>query len=222
MTDMTSEIISKSLQEQVLDRIREAILEGRYAAGEPLRIDALASQLGVSHMPVREALHILTMEGLAVRQPRRGVVVSRIDDGDVDQAYRTLAALEAEAAWAAAERISEAQVAQLRDLVGRGQAAATDLGRVWSANQSLHGAIDAVAPNRWRDEYTARLRAFIYRLRRIHPQAGDRLVAIRREHVELVDALEAHDGVRAAALARSHCLGSRDEMLARMGAGNDR
>lgn len=209
-------ILAQSFPEQVVDRLRDAILEGRHPPGSPLRIDDLARELGTSHMPVREALHLLTTEGLAVRLPRRGVVVSRIEAEDIDQAYRTLSALEGEAARAAASCISAAQLDDLRALIASPEHDAA-LDRRLAANRSLHDRIDAIAPNRWRDGFATQLRNFIYRMRHVRPASARRRAAAAAEHDALLDALADHDGERAARIATAHNLAARDDLLAAMG-----
>jgi DNA-binding GntR family transcriptional regulator len=160
-------------------------------------------------------LHILTIEGLALRLPRRGVVVSSITVEDIDQAYHTLCALEAEAARAAAGCITPAQVAELHVVLASPEHGTT-LDRRLAANRSLHDRIDAIAPNRWRDEFTFRLRNFIYRMRHVHQHGAQRLAAIRSEHAALVEALAAGDAEGAARCAAAHCLAARADLLAMM------
>ncbi len=214
-------ISHSSIQEQTLDRIRDDIINGSLPPGEPLRIDALATRLGVSHMPVREALHILTMEGLAERSPRRGVVVSDLTAEAVVQAYRTLAALEAQVAGEAAVMLSEADLAVLDAIQQEWLALPPDAPReqYLALNRRFHNRIELSSPNRWRDEFSRQLRNYIYRLRRSYPQAPRRLAAMAGEHAGLIAVLRARDVERAARLAQAHCLASQEDLLARLAEG---
>ena len=72
------EIVYGSVHDAATDRIREMILGGQVVPGERLRQDDLATTLGVSTMPVREALRQLQVEGLVVFYPRKGAVVARL------------------------------------------------------------------------------------------------------------------------------------------------
>lgn len=219
MTYASSAPISHiSIQEQTLERIRDDILTGTLPPGEPLRIDALANRLGVSHMPVREALHILVTEGLAERQPRRGVVVSGITAPSVTQAYHTLAALEMQAAQQAAEALGETDLIELRAIHAEWMALPADAPRkkLLALNRRFHDRYEAAVPNPWRDEFCRQLRNHIYRLRQRHPQAPERIAAIGREHAALLEAFAARDAVRAGEIARTHSLGSLADLLARL------
>jgi DNA-binding GntR family transcriptional regulator len=72
-----------STVDRVVDELRRAVFEGELEAGTPLREVALASSLGVSRPTVREALGVLVLEGLATREPNRGVSVTSPDPGSV-------------------------------------------------------------------------------------------------------------------------------------------
>jgi DNA-binding GntR family transcriptional regulator len=214
-------ISHSSIQEQTVDRLRDDIINGSLPPGEPLRIDALATRLGVSHMPVREALHILAMEGLAERNPRRGVVVSDLTAEAVIQAYHTLAALEAQAAQQAALMLSEQDLADLEAIHQEWLALPADAPRAdrLTLNRRFHGRYEACVPNRWRDEFCRQLRNYIYRLRRSYPQAERRLAAMAGEHAGLLVALRGRDPERAGRLAHAHCLASLEDLLARLAEG---
>lgn len=88
----------ESLTDYAVDEIRKRIILGRYPAGMKLRVDALASELDVSRVPVREAFRELLAEGLAEIYPRRGAVVSHIRRQDVEDGYHMLEQLEVTAA----------------------------------------------------------------------------------------------------------------------------
>lgn len=96
--------------------MHEAITAGRLAPGDWLRQEALAEQFGVSQNPVREALTRLVAEGLAVRNPHKGVRVAARPLEDMVDIYTMRALLEGLAAELAASRISPAQLQRLREL----------------------------------------------------------------------------------------------------------
>lgn len=95
----------RQLRNVVADRLRAAILEGFYQPGEWLRQERLAQELGVSQMPVREALKELATEGLVEHVPYRGGRVIAFSPEDVGDLYAHRAFLEALAAHAAANHI---------------------------------------------------------------------------------------------------------------------
>lgn len=106
----------RQLRNVVADRLRAAILEGFYKPGEWLRQEKLAQELGVSQMPVREALKELATEGLIEHVPYRGVRVIAFSPDDVGDLYAHRAFLEGRAAHAAAENISAEELEELKRL----------------------------------------------------------------------------------------------------------
>src|SRR3954471_7034455 len=83
-----------STVDRVADELRRAVFEGELESGTPLREVALAESLGVSRPTVREALAVLVAEGLATREPNRGVSVARPDPESVRDVSRARAVLE--------------------------------------------------------------------------------------------------------------------------------
>ena len=90
-------IVVRTLSERVFEVVREQILKGRLPNGEPIRQDALANELGVSKIPLREALARLEQEGLLINHPNRGYYVlpmsrEQVADGEVgaDAVVRTV------------------------------------------------------------------------------------------------------------------------------------
>lgn len=74
-----------NLADQVVGRVRDAIYEGRYPPGARLVERTLAAELGVSHIPIREALARLTDEGLIERTPRRGARVATLTPRELEE-----------------------------------------------------------------------------------------------------------------------------------------
>lgn len=96
--------------------LRHAILEGELAPGERLRAEALATRLGTSRTPIREALVMLEREGLVELQPNRGAVVKAFDPADLLDLYEVRALIEPHAARRAATRINDEDINRLKEL----------------------------------------------------------------------------------------------------------
>ncbi len=107
----------QQLKDWVADQLRSAISEGRLRPGEWLRQERLARELGVSHMPVREALKQLAAEGIVEYLPYRGMRVVEFIPDDIEDIYAVRAALEGRAARAAAYRLTPEQLEELGQLV---------------------------------------------------------------------------------------------------------
>ncbi|MCC4249105.1 MULTISPECIES: GntR family transcriptional regulator [Microbacterium] len=114
------------LAEQVYQRLQERVLSGRIAPGSPLSVPRLATELGVSRSPVREAVQQLIAMGLAVHVPYAGARVRALDEGLVDDVFELRESLDRLAARRATTRMSASAVDELDSLVGesrqRGQA----------------------------------------------------------------------------------------------------
>jgi DNA-binding GntR family transcriptional regulator len=110
---ITSEILV-SVGEAVTRTLREAILRGELRPGERLVQDDIATELGVSRQPVRDALRRLESEGLVIQLPRRGFIVREYREEDIRENYYLRQLLESEAARLAAERIQLGELEELR------------------------------------------------------------------------------------------------------------
>jgi DNA-binding GntR family transcriptional regulator len=111
--------------QQVSEQIRGMILAGRLKPGERLVEESLSAELGVSRVPVREALLALSAQGLVRIERRRGATVAEITPRIVAELVEVRALLEGLNAKLAAQRHDPAIVAELRDTLKRGNAAAT-------------------------------------------------------------------------------------------------
>ncbi len=120
--------------------IREGISAGQVKPGEWLRQDDLAQKLGVSQATVREALNRLVSEGLAVHVPHRGIKAVTISVEDLRDIYDMRAVLEGLANELAASRISQQELARMRELlpdtVVKANSQSTEIARV--ANRQFH------------------------------------------------------------------------------------
>ena len=105
--------LTLTLAESVAIRLRGLILDGTLPPGTPLRLAPLAQRLGMSVMPVRDALRLLEADRLVVVTPRRGSVVSPLSIEDAEEIYAVRVALESLCARHAAERLTDADIAAL-------------------------------------------------------------------------------------------------------------
>ncbi|RJQ08634.1 MAG: GntR family transcriptional regulator [Bacillota bacterium] len=103
----------RSLVQMISEHLREGIFRGDYRPGQRLIQADLAAALGVSRIPVREALHRLAEEGLVVYHPRRGALVRRPDVREVHEAFETVKIIQRAAMELAVERVTDAAIADL-------------------------------------------------------------------------------------------------------------
>src|SRR5512134_20165 len=110
-------IQKRPLKEDIFDVLHEKIISGAYKQGNWLRQEDIATQMGVSMTPVREALDLLVAAGLAERVPYRGVRVREMSTQDIVEAYGLRLVLEAVIAREAAKSITPQQITGLEEMV---------------------------------------------------------------------------------------------------------
>ena len=187
------------------DRLREQIISGALAPGEPLRLRALAESLGLSEMPVREALRMLSRDGLVEFADHRGATVTEIPLEDVRATISARMWLEILAVREAVPRHDAASLAAVRTALAKG-ARATDGAGFSVANRELHEAIEAPAPvalrsmirEAWDRVWVVRRAASLFLL------LPEQMTRAREEHVQLVAAVEAGDAKAAARIMERH------------------
>ncbi|QGK69548.1 FCD domain-containing protein [Allosaccharopolyspora coralli] len=130
-------------QEFVLGELRRAIVAGELSPRQPIRQEAIATRLGVSRVPLREALKTLEAEGQVVYQPHRGYSVAELRLGDLLEVYRLREILESEGARIAARRFTEHDLARVTDACADVDEAAGngDLVGMIAANRRFHFAL---------------------------------------------------------------------------------
>lgn len=102
-----------SAQAAVLAELRRRVFSGELRSGQRILAETVATELGVSRVPVREALKVLEGEGLIVSTPHRGYSVKRLDPADLWEIFRMRELLETEAILLAARSLDDARIAQL-------------------------------------------------------------------------------------------------------------
>jgi DNA-binding GntR family transcriptional regulator len=135
------------LSEDVARFVRRRIFDGTYSAGEYVRLDQLAAELGISVTPVREALFELRAEGLLAQQPRRGFVVLPVTGRDLADVANVQAHVGGELAARAAINISDDQLRELKSIQAQLEEAyaGEDDERTVRLNHEFHRAINVAA-----------------------------------------------------------------------------
>jgi len=206
------------MQEIAHDAIRDGILTGRHAPGQRLIADDLAKELGVSRMPVREALHRLEVAGLVTIAPHRGAVVSELSETECIEIYHVRAVLDGLATRLATPNLSEADHARLTALLAEMEAGveAKDPQRVLNVNREFHTLI-------WIAARAPRLRDLLenlydasQRFRNMSVLIPGRLDQITHEHRLIVEALARGDAAAAERYANEHHEGTARRLLAAM------
>ncbi len=195
--------------------LRKLIFSHTLKPGDRIDEQALAKEFGISRTPLREALKVLHNEGLVRLVPRRGCFVAKLDQRDMDEIYQVIELLESACAGQAARCATPADVARLRRVTQKmvQLAAERSYKRYFEANLAAHETLLDIAGNRWQKEVIQYLRGLCRLWPRVPFDAlPDRLETSVREHVELLEAIEARDVTRAESVMRRHIGHTREAM----------
>lgn len=131
----------KTAHEAVLHELRSQLADGRIAPGSAVRPDNVGATLGVSAVPVREALRILEGEGHVYYRPHYGYVVTELDIGDLVEIYRIRELLEAEAVRVAVPKLTSTDVEYLHNVVKKMSAVENEVSTLIAVNREFHFAV---------------------------------------------------------------------------------
>ncbi|MFZ4480536.1 MAG: GntR family transcriptional regulator [Rhodoferax sp.] len=199
-------LIHNSLHEEVALQLRHRIFAGALAPGSFIDEAVLCASLKISRTPLREALKVLSAEGLVRHEPRRGSFVSEVTEKDLDEIFPVIALLEGRCAFEAARNASDADIAALDVLHQRlkEHARTRCINDYYATNLVIHEAIITLANNNWLALVIADLRKILKlaRLQQLH--APGRLEQSLSEHLAIHAALRVHDCEAADHAMRTH------------------
>jgi DNA-binding GntR family transcriptional regulator len=195
-----------TLREQVLAHLREEILSSRLEPGADLNEVALATSLGVSRGPIREALGRLAAEGLVTVTPRRGTIVTKLTKQEFIDAYQVREALESLATRVAVPRLTDEERAELHQLSDemRRLAEAGDVNSFFEVNRHFHEKLVAASGNRRLQAMHEQLLGQMGRLLRKSADLRGGLGESAAAHEAILEAVDAGDADRAARLMAEH------------------
>lgn len=201
------------LGQVVIETLRRSILEGVYRPGERLVEDRLANELGVSRIPVREALRVLATEGLIQIAPRRGASVAEFSRQSVREMIEVRATLEGLNARLAARHRAPAIVVALREVLELGNSAAArgDAAALVELNARFHDLLANAGGNEILGELMRTLRSRTTPL--FAAMSRRRARETWNEHAAIVKAVIAGGEERAAALAADHVARAGDRVV---------
>jgi DNA-binding GntR family transcriptional regulator len=195
-----------SLHEQVAQRLRQMLLESRIAPGAKLNERELSEVLQVSRTPLREAIKMLAAEGLVELLPNRGAIAVRLTQADALHTFEVMAALEAQSGELAAERITDAELAEIQAMHYEMLAAYTrrDLPGYYRLNAAIHTAINAAAKNPVLTALYRQVNARLQALRFRSNQDEAKWHLAVKEHELMITALSQRNSAGLRALLLTH------------------
>jgi DNA-binding GntR family transcriptional regulator len=202
---------NKSLTSIIFDRIREDILNNVYETGDKIVEAKLADELGVSRTPVREALKQLELDGLVENIPNRGVVVKGISKQDILDIYVIRTAIEGISARWCCDRISDAEIQELKELFELMEfyTFKKDVDKIAELNTRFHEIIYKATRSRYLEHILKDFQIFIKSTRNRSLRTPGRMGEALEEHREIIDAIVSRDSEAAERAILRHLEHSR-------------
>ena len=179
------------LRDVVFNTLREAILKGELKPGERLMELQLASKLGVSRTPIREAIRMLEQEGLAVTMPRKGAEVAKISEKSLRDVLEVRRSLEELAIELACQRMTESDIKELEEAQEAFRAAihSADAMTIAETDEHYHDIIYNGTGNNRLVQILNNLREQMYRYRVEYLKDENNYPTLMKEHKDIVEGL---------------------------------
>jgi DNA-binding GntR family transcriptional regulator len=179
----------RTLSDRLVEVLRDFILSGTIEPELPIRQDALAAELRVSKIPLREALARLEQDGLVVSQPNRGFFVRPMSPEEADEIYALRLKLEPDAAAVASLKATEADHERARLALAHFDAeAVAQKPTVGASNRAFHLALVQPCGHRLTTDIVSRLHILADRYVRKHLEPKGRVLRAEAEHHQMLDA----------------------------------
>ncbi len=205
--DSNSKISKKSsLSEYVFDTIREAILNGKYKENDLLKENALATELGVSRTPVREALKQLELEGLVLLIPNKGASVIGFSKKDVKDIYEMRALLEGLCVKKAIENINDDIINELFEILDLNSyyLSKGKMDAILELDNKYHQVIYKAANSRMISQTLSDFHHYLERMRKTTLNDIERAQKSYIEHQKIANAIKERNVEEAQRLAIEH------------------
>lgn len=196
------------LREQVYKRLKETILDGNLAPNTRLIEEKIASEIGTSRTPVREAIQKLEKEGLIKKLPKGGFAVSKITEADVEDVFGIRSVLEGYAGYLATLRAKEEDIKALEEIVKKEEeyVVLKKYNEIIQLNTEFHDKLYRTARSERLYNIINDLRDYIYRFRRlIFSFEGMAEVSIK-DHKDMIELMKAKKASKVESLIRRHII----------------
>ena len=212
-------IVYKTRTQLVVETLREKILSGEIKAGQPLRQAALADELNVSRIPVREALLQLEAEGLVAFEPHKGATATELSAAQVDELFELRAMLESELLASSLPNITDEKLEEASDILAKLNKALgkENAANTWSElNSEYHNCLyfGATTIKPQTQDLVNTLNKNVDRYIRMHLLWAGGISKAESEHNDLLTYCKDRDVENAVKMLKQHILGSRDEIKA--------
>ncbi|MBE9038067.1 GntR family transcriptional regulator [aff. Roholtiella sp. LEGE 12411] len=214
LNDLAANVLQqRSTPDLIADALREAILRGIFQEGQSLRQDEIATQFGVSRIPVREALKQLEAEGLVTLYLNRGAIVSVLTATEAQEICEIRSALEVKAIQIAIPKLSESDIEKAAVILEVTDQA-TDAGILAKLNWEFHATLYAAAERPRLLMMIKNLHVNCSRYIRVQMTQMDYHERSQKEHYQLLDACRQRDPKTAVRLLKRHIDTAGEQLVA--------
>jgi DNA-binding GntR family transcriptional regulator len=196
--------ITKTRHEAAAERLRQAILHGRYQPGQRLKQQELAREFGCSVIPIREALHQLAVEGFVVLDPQKGARVATMDSRTLEEVYEVRILLEGLATRRAVERMTPEAIARIRVILEKMDRPDLSPSEWLALNWEFHNSIYVCADQEFLRKMISNLRLTLETYLRLDLAKLTQYSQGRREHRRIFRACLRGDAKAAARHTEAH------------------
>ncbi|TZE82872.1 GntR family transcriptional regulator [Calorimonas adulescens] len=205
----------KPLRDLVFEYMKEGIISGEFKPGQRLMEVQLASKLGVSRTPIREAIRKLELEGLVIMMPRKGAYVSDLSQKDILEVFEVRTALEGLAAALAAERMSNDEIRMLTDIMEnfKDYVDKSDENGIIEADTEFHNLIFQSTRNDKLIQINNNLQEQLKRFRIKYLEAYKRPNKLIPEHERIVEAIKKRTPETARKAAERHLESTQEDFV---------
>lgn len=195
-----------SLHLEAAERIRHLIEQGELQPGSRIPERELCETFGISRTPLREALKVLSAEGLIHLTPNRGAQVLKLTREDIEHTFKVMGALEALAGELACERITKAELARLQTLHERmlSHFEKHELAEYFKVNRLIHESIIRIAQNPVLTHMYEGLSGRVQRSRYMANMTRKHWTEAVQDHEQMMEALAAGDGKKLSDIMKAH------------------
>ncbi len=185
-------------------RLLAEIRAGTLRPGDRLTETDLATRLGISRTPVREAIRTLEIDGLVTHKPRVGATIRVLDHAEVAELYEMRAVLEGTAARFAARAAYPSELEELQAINADMASAKGRTDRIYALNARFHAVLLNAARNRFLVRAIQSIQKTLLILGPSTMEEADRFTSALAEHDAILGALQNHDGDTSEAAMRAH------------------
>jgi DNA-binding GntR family transcriptional regulator len=214
-----------SAQQAAHEQLRAMILVGTLRSGQKLRQEEIAKRLGLSRLPVREALNRLEIEGLVEQKPRRGFYVNSLDVDEIEDIFEMRAMLEAHAGSLATRKRTledadevDRKLDALETVVKAGLAQEFNYARFAAVNAEFHNRIYATSGRKYLLRQIVMLRNSVGPLIQIIATDRDEMLFAQEEHRLLSRFYRQGNAAGVAEICREHCARTGRTLVQRIAA----